>query len=129
MRKEEIATLVDKGRKLKEKIDSLELDLEKVKKTLREQAKTKKVDFFLGEKHFARVSPQTFNEVDPEDLYETMKKAGMEKEYFDCVKILIGKAKAAIGETTLDTITTSDVVPYKKVSFLKNIPKELTSKK
>jgi hypothetical protein len=124
MRDEEIRKLVDKGRKLKEKLDNMESELEKIKKTLRNEAKLKKADHFLGESHFARVGPHTVNQCDPHELEAMFTDLDRHAEFYDCIKVQIGEAKTRLGETVLGSIMTSESTPYKKVSFLKAIPKK-----
>ena len=80
MTKEELRKLVDQGRGLKEKIDSFEVELGKIKKVLSQEAKTRKIYYLLGNKHFCRVSPMTGTECEPTDLYDTFRelKRGVE---------------------------------------------------
>lgn len=120
----EIAGLVDKGRKLKESIDDLEIQLDKIKAVLRGQAKTIKTDHFLGKKHFCRVSPQTATICSAKDYFNLMDEQGRRDEFFDSTKVLIGEAKKLIGDTVFESISLTESEAYKKVSFLKAIPKK-----
>ena len=120
----ELKQLVDKGRGIKDKMDSLEAELNKIKKTLREEAKSKKVGFFVGEKHFCRVGPMSSTECEAGTLYDTFMELGRAAEFWECIKVLVTDAKAALGETVFNSISTTQSEPYKKVSFLAKIPKK-----
>lgn len=120
----ELKKLVDKGRALKDKQDSIEAELGKIKKTLREEAKSRKVGFFLGDKHFARVSPKSSTECDPKKLQRTLVELGRPDEFFECVKVLVTDAKGKLGESVFASISTTESESYKTVSFLKSIPKK-----
>ena len=93
----EMAKLVDKGRKLKEQIEALEIELDQMKSVIRGQAKLQKSDHFLGNVHFARVSPQTITEVSSKDYFKLMESMGRLDEFFDTTRVLVGDAKKAIG--------------------------------
>jgi hypothetical protein len=124
MNLEELSKLVDKGRNIKEKIDALELELVGVKKTLSKEAKTRKVGYFLGKKHFARVSPHSITECDPEKLEETLAGMDMADEFYECIKVKVTETKKLMGETVFASISETKSEAYKKVSFLKAIPKK-----
>jgi hypothetical protein len=120
----ELRKLADKGRGIKEKQDALDVELEKIKKIFREEAKARKVDHFLGDKNFVRVSPQTSTECDPQDLEQTLDDLDRHVEFYDCIRVLVTEAKAKLGETVFDSISHTKSEAYKKVSFLKSIPKK-----
>ena len=121
---EELRQLADKGRLVKEKIDSLEVELEKIKEVFRKEAKRRKADHFLGDKHFVRVSPQTSTECEAKELEETLDELGRHAEFYDCIRVLVGEAKSRLGETVFNSISTTKSEPFKKVSFLAKIPKK-----
>lgn len=121
---EKLKKLVDRGRELKETIDELEVELDGIKKDLRTEGKARKVGYFLGVKHFARVSPQTATICDPEQLEETFIELERHDEFYDCIKVLVGEAKSKLGETVFESISETKSEAYKKVSFLKAIPKK-----
>ena len=124
MTSKEIKDLVDKGRQLKELIDSKEVELDKIKKKLKAEAKTKKADHFLGNKHFARISPQTATIIDTEEAYQVFCDMDMESTFWECCKMLVTDTKAAIGETQLASVSETKSVPYQKISFLMKPPKK-----
>lgn len=124
MQNMKLRKLVDEGRSIKDKIDALEARQEEIKKVLREEAKKRKIDFFLGEEHFARISPQTTTFCDSKEFYDMMVDLGREAEFFEGVNVQIGKAKAALGETVFMEIADVESIPYKKVSFLLKPPKK-----
>jgi hypothetical protein len=120
----ELRKLVDKGRKLKEQADSIDTELKKVKEVFRKEAKSRKIDHFLGDLNFCKVSPQTVTNCDPEQFHETMMELDRLDEYYDCIKVKITEAKAALGETVFNSISSSESIPYQKVSFLAKAPKK-----
>ena len=120
----ELRKLVDKGRKLKEQADEIELESKKVKAILKKEAKSRKVDYFLGDKNFCRVSPQTYTDCDPEQFHETMMELDRLEEYYDCIKVKVTEARNALGVTVFDSISTTKSEAYQKVSFLAKPPKK-----
>lgn len=124
MTKSELQKLVDRGRVIRERQDGLDVELEKIKKTLRTEAKARKVSYFLGVKHFARVSPQTATVCDPQELEQALVDLERQDEFYECVKVLVTEAKAKLGETVFNSISETKSEAYKKVSFLKAIPKK-----
>ena len=124
MKDVEVRKLVDQGRVLKDKIEALELEQEGVKKRLREEAKSRKVGYFLGNKHFARISPQTFTTCDSEEAYDLFEELNRREEFFECVKMLVTDTKAKLGESVFESISTTKSEAYKKISFLLKPPKK-----
>ena len=121
---EELRKLADRGRVIKDKQEVLDVELEKIKVVFREEAKSRKVGHFLGDKHFVRVSPQSGTDCEPEGLHDALVEVGRGDEFYECVKVLITNAKAKLGETVFNSISTTRSEAYKKVSFLKAIPKK-----
>ena len=121
---EELKKLADRGRVIKDKQEVLDVELDKIKVDFREEAKSRKVGHFVGYKHFVRVSPQSATECDAEELRSTLVEVGRGHEFYECVKVLITNAKAKLGETVFNSISTTKSEAYKKVSFLKAIPKK-----
>ena len=124
MRDAEVRKLVDRGRAIKEEKDTLDVEFEKIKKVLREEAKARKVGYLLGNDRFCRVSPQTSTECPPQELEQTLDDLGRHDEFYDCIKVLVGESKAKLGETLFESISTTKSEAYKKVSFLAKIPKK-----
>jgi hypothetical protein len=124
MTNEELRKLVDQGRGYKEEMDSIEVKQSKIKAILSKEAKVRKVDFFLGNKHFCRVSPMTGTLCEPTDLHDTFVELEREDEFYDCVKVKITESKAALGETVFGSISEIKSEAYKKVSFLLKPPKK-----
>jgi hypothetical protein len=123
-----IAELVDKGYKLKEQMDALEVHLDACKVELRTRAKKNKKDFFIGNKHFATVSPKSSTECDPYDLYTAYGDLGREEDFFKAVKVLITNAKKDLGATVFGEISNVHTTPYNNVSFKENVPKKYLKK-
>jgi hypothetical protein len=124
MTNEEIKKLVDQGRKYKEDMDSIEVKLDKIKATLKAEAKSRKADHFLGVKNFCRVGPLTTTVCNPEQALALFEETQRRDEFFECCKMLVGEVKSKLGETLLASISTTDSIPYKKVSFLAKPPKK-----
>lgn len=124
MNQEEIAKLVDEGRSIKDKVDALNARQDEIKDILRKEAKSRKTDHFLGNKHFTRISPDTTTDCDPVEFYNLMCDLDREAEAWGALKVLISNAKALVGETVFADISHVESIPYKKVSFLANIPKK-----
>lgn len=120
----ELRKLVDRGRVLKDKQDAIEVELDKIKAVFREEAKARKVGYFLGSKHFVRVSPKSATEVDSEVLYDTLSELDRQDEFWECIKVLVGEAQSKLGETLFNSISSTKSESYKVVSFLKSIPKK-----
>jgi hypothetical protein len=120
----ELRKLVDKGRAIKEKQDALDVEFNKIKEIFRVEAKARKVDHFLGDKNFVRVSPQTSTDCSAQELEEVLVDLDRRDEFYDCVKVLVGEAKSRLGETVFNSISVTKSEPYKKVSFLAKIPKK-----
>jgi len=120
----ELRKLVDKGRAIKEKQDALDVEFNKIKEIFRVEAKARKVDHFLGDKNFVRVSPQTSTDCNAQELEEVLVDLDRQDEFYDCVKVLVGEAKSRLGETVFNSISVTKSEPYKKVSFLAKIPKK-----
>lgn len=121
---EELKKLADRGRAIKDKQDVLDVELDKIKVIFREEAKSRKVGYFVGYKHFVRVSPQSGTTCESKELHNTLVEVGRGGEFYECVKVLITDAKAKLGETLFNSISTTKSEAYKKVSFLKAIPKK-----
>ena len=124
MRDAEVRKLVDRGRAIKEEKDTLDVEFEKIKKVLREEAKARKVGYLLGNDRFCRVSPQTSTECETGVLYDTFNEIGRAHEFWECVKVLVGESKAKLGETLFESISTTKSEAYRKVAFLAKIPKK-----
>lgn len=124
MTDDELKKLADRGRVLKDKQDQIDVELNKIKEVFREEAKARKVGHFLGYKHFVRVSPQTSTDCDPGELFTTFKELDRPDEFWECIKVLVTDAKAKLGETLFNSISTTKSEAYKKVSFVKSIPKK-----
>ena len=124
MNLEELSKLVDEAGKIKDTIDELEEKLKKIKSTFCKEAKARKRNHFLGKKRFVRVDPLTITSCPPKELEQTFAEMGRREEYYDCVKVKVTEAKAALGETIFGDISSSDSIPYKKVVILKTIPKK-----
>ena len=120
----ELRKLVDKGRKLKEQADAIEVESKKVKTILKKEAKTRKVDYFLGDNNFCRVSPQTSTECDPQELEGTLVDLERQDEFYGCIKVKVTEARAALGETLFNSISETKSEAYQKVSFLAKPPKK-----
>jgi hypothetical protein len=102
----------------------MEVELEKIKQVFRNEAKIRKVDHFLGDKHFVRVSPQTSTECSAQELEGILHDLGRQNEFYDCIRVLVGEAKSRLGETVFNSISETKSEPFKKVSFLAKIPKK-----
>jgi hypothetical protein len=129
MNDNEVAKLVDKGRLLKEKMDAIEVELNKIKSTLKAEAKSRKVGHLLGVKRFCRVGPMTSTEVDVKEAFDFFEESNDRESFFSIVKVLVGKAKELMGESVLASMSESTTIPYSKVSFLANIPKKYLEEK
>jgi hypothetical protein len=128
MKDMEVKKLVDQGRVLKDKIDALELEHEGVKKKLREVAKSRKVGYLIGNKHFARISPQTTTTCNSEKAYDLFEDLDRREEFFECTKMLVTDTKAKLGESVFESISITKSESYKKVSFLLKTPKKYLEK-
>jgi len=120
----EVRKLVDRGRVIKEKMDTLDTEQSKIKEKLRAEAKERKVGHFLGDKHFTRISPQTSTECEPKEAYQAFDDLGMEEQFWECCKMLITDTKAKLGESLFGSISFTKSEAYKKVSFLAKAPKK-----
>ena len=118
------AELVDLGYKTKAKYDAVEKELDAIKAEVRNRAKKAKADHLLGNKHFSKISPSTSTECKPLDCYDAYVDVGRESDFFNNVKVLVGKAKADLGEALFSTISEVTSVPYKNVSFKEKVPKK-----
>lgn len=124
MNLEEIAKLVDEGRSIKDKVDALNARQDEIKEILRKEAKSRKADHFLGNKHFTRISPDTTTSCESLEFYNLMCDLGRESEAWEALKVLISAAKSLVGDTVFEGISSVESIPYKKVSFLASIPKK-----
>lgn len=116
--------LVDLGWKTKAKLDSMESYFNAIKAEVRNRAKKAKADHLLGEKHFSKISPATSTECKPLDCYDAYVDVGRETDFFNNIKVLVGKAKADLGEALFSTISEVTSTPYKNVTFKEKVPKK-----
>ena len=124
----ETSDLVDKGYKLKVKLDEVEAQLEGIKKELRERAKKQKTDHFFGSNHFVTISGRSSTTCDPRDLHSVYADIGREEDFFNAVSVTIGTAKKDLGETLFGEIAKTDTTPYNTVSFKAKTPKKYLKK-
>jgi hypothetical protein len=119
-----IKKAVDRGREIKEEIDALEAEQDKIKEFLRSEAKARKIGYFLGFERFARVSPHTETSCDPREVENIFTDLDRHEEFYDCIKVQVGEAKKRLGDTVFESVSQRKSIPYKTVSFLANIPKK-----
>lgn len=123
-----IAELVDKGYKLKAKVDEAELELDAIKAEIRTRAKKNKKDHFIGNNHFVSVSPRTVTTCEPDDLYNAYADIGRAQDFFKAVSVTIGTAKKDLGETVFGEISEVTTIPYNNVGFKPKVPKKYAKK-
>ena len=122
------AELVDKGYKLKCKVDKVEVELDAIKKELRSRAKKEKKDYYFGNKNFATISGRTSTACEAIDLYNTYVDIGREKDFFKAVSVTVGTARKDLGETLFDSISEMTTTPYNTVAFKEKTPKKYLKK-
>lgn len=122
------AELVDKGYKLKCRVDAAEEELDAIKVEIKQRAKKEKCDHYIGNKHFVNISPTSSTDCDSKEMYETYKDMGREKDFFPLVKPLVGQVKKDLGETLFATISTVKTFSYNKIAFRGAVPKKYLKK-